>query len=172
VGGDPTYGGALDNGYEQIVWSYAGGDSEATNFTVTFFGAGLTLSPDMTSTPQPGLRPPTQKEYNACMQNAASTRDNATLNAREEQAAGGLLTLAGTAVAYYSLPALGEAFFNEGAVGVFDFAHAGGLAYIGAVGPFGAGIAIFAKGTQDVANASDQYYANTIHCAAAVPSKP
>lgn len=82
------------------------------------------------------------------------------------------MTLAGTAVAYYSLPALGEAFFNEGAAGLFDFAHAGGFAYFGAVGPFGVGLGIFAKGTVDVANASNQYYANTIHCAAAVPSNP
>jgi RHS repeat-associated protein len=122
--------------------------------------------------PQTPLRPPTQKEYTACMQSAASTRGSAILNARGEQAVGGLLTLIGVGTAAYSLPALGEVFFNEGAAGLFDFAHAGGFAYFGALGPLGVGVGTFGKGTYDVANAWNQYYANTINCAAAVPSHP
>jgi len=89
-----------------------------------------------------------------------------------EQIVGGLLTLAGTAVAYSVFPALGEGFFSEGAAGLFDFAHAGGFAYFGAGGPLVAGLGVFGKGTRDVANAWNQYYANTISCAAAVPSHP
>jgi len=119
-----------------------------------------------------GGSPPSQQDYNACMQSAASTLDSAISAARGEQVAGGLLTLGGTVVAWYSFPALGEAFFNEGAAGLFDFAHAGGFAYFGAGGPLAAGIGIFGKGTWDVSNAWNQYYANTIQCAASVPSNP
>jgi RHS repeat-associated protein len=128
--------------------------------------------PGSPQSPQTPLRPPTQKEYNACMQSAASTRNSAILNARGEQAVGGLLTLIGVGTAPYVFPALGEAFFNEGAAGLVDFAHAGGFAYFGALGPFGVGVGTFGKGTYDVANAWNQYYANTISCAAAVPSHP
>lgn len=84
----------------------------------------------------------------------------------------GSLTLIGVGTAAYSLPALGEGFFNEGAAGLVDFVHAGGFAYFGALGPLGAGVGVFGKGTYDVANASNQYYANTISCAASVPSHP
>jgi RHS repeat-associated protein len=118
------------------------------------------------------LRPPTPEEYDACMIRATATRDNAISNARGVQLVGGLLTLAGTAVAWYSLPTLGETFFNDGLACLFDFAHAGGFAYFGAAGPLAAGIGIFGKGTYDVANAWDQYYANSIPCAAAVSSNP
>jgi hypothetical protein len=123
----------------------------------------------MSLLPQSPLRPPTQQQYNTCMQNAASTRNSAILNARGEQAVGGLLTLIGVGTAAYSLPALGEGFFNEGAAGLVDFAHAGGFAYFGALGPLGAGVGVFGKGTYDVANAWNQYYANTISCAASHP---
>lgn len=103
------------------------------------------------------------------MQQAASTRNSAILNGRAEQAVGGLLTLIGVGTAAYSLPALGEGFFNEGAAGLVDFAHAGGFAYFGALGPLGAGVGVFGKGSYDVANAWNQYYANTISCAASHP---
>lgn len=119
--------------------------------------------------PQAPLHPPTQQQYNACMQQAASTRNSALLSARGEQVVGGLLTLIGVGTAAYSLPALGEGFFNEGAAGLVDFAHAGGFAYFGALGPLGAGVGVFGKGSYDVANAWNQYYANTISCAASHP---
>jgi hypothetical protein len=106
------------------------------------------------------------------MQKAASKRDKAILNARMGQVAGGLLTLVGTTVAWYSLPTLAEGFFKEGAMGFFEFAHGGGLAYIGAGGPLAVGIGILSKGTHDVVKAWNQYYADTISCAAPVPSNP
>ena len=55
---------------------------------------------------------------------------------------------------------------------MFDLAHAGGFAYFGALGPLGAWVAIFAKGTYDVANAWNQYYSDTMNCGASKPTHP
>jgi RHS repeat-associated protein len=120
----------------------------------------------------PTLRAPTEQEYNTCMQRAASTQDKSIWNGRVEQAVGGVTILAGVAIVALGGPALNEAFFNEGLEGAVDFAHAGGFAYFGLLGPLGIGSFTFGTGTADVANAYDQYSADTIHCAAAVPNIP
>jgi len=73
------------------------------------------------------------------MQSAASTRNSALLNARGEQAAGGLLILTGVATAPEMFATLSEGFFNDGAAGIVDAGHVGGFAYFGTLGPLGAG---------------------------------
>lgn len=104
------------------------------------------------------------------MQQAASTRNSALINARGQQAVGGLLTLIGIGTAPYTFAAIGEGFFENG-LDLLAVSHldAAGFATFGALEPLGVGGGMYVKGTFGVANAWNQHYANTISCAASHP---
>jgi hypothetical protein len=116
----------------------------------------------------PRWRPRTKKEYDACVQQAQAAENAAVNSGRVEQVAGGVSILLAITANAYAIRALNEAFFHEGAVGIFDLAHAGGFAYLGALGTALPG-GLYIKGTIDVTHAYDQYNADLIHCAGAVP---
>jgi len=119
--------------------------------------------------PQAPLRPPTQQQYNACMQNAASTLNSALLSARGQQPVGGLLVLIGVGTAPVVFSDLTAEFNFKTVEGMFNLGRTGGFAYFGALGPLGFGGGLYVNGTFAVANAWNQYYANTIGCAASHP---
>ena len=98
----------------------------------------------------------------------AASRDQAILQGRTEQLAGGLAILGAVAVAGPVLSALSETFFKSGAEGVVDFAHAGGFAYAGAAATFVPGYLYFKATFSDIPDAWNQYYISVGNCAAPV----
>ena len=119
----------------------------------------------------PRFRPRTEQEYQACVDQAAATRDNAVSNAREEQLVGGVATLGGVAAIWVTYPVITEAIVEgveaEPISGTVEALHSQ-MAY-GIVGstafiPFYG----FVKGLSDQAKAMDNYDIQVTNCAGPV----
>jgi len=123
----------------------------------------------------PNLRPRTNQEYQACVNEAAGTRDSSILAARTEQVVGGLSIELAVFANAQALPALNQVFIAplkeggvEAAATAFDLGHAGGFAYAGSLGTFIPGY-LFVRGTRDVTKAWNQYNVGVMNCAGGVP---
>jgi len=115
----------------------------------------------------------TQKEYNACVQQANSEFAHDKLVARGEQAAGGLLILGGVATVWVTGPAIAEGYSETPAGGdafeIFvESTHTVPMAYAITTAPVYLPGALYLKGIFDQAQAEDNYNYHLISCAGPV----
>jgi RHS repeat-associated protein len=170
-----------------VSYGFDDGSSEGgyTQQECTTFDDGTIPLPYNNLTPPPSpvppsvlvlWRPPTDKEYKACMANATATQQRAIATAHFEEAVGGASILAATALQFEMIPAL-HATIVEPVLSATTLESGAGALLEGSHSAMAFGVsastyipgALYFQGLADHIRADNAFFANSIACAAAIP---